>query len=343
MRTRFKLLVHESTGQKYEDLFVKIMSYADPNFKPVKAHGNIGDRGNDGWSSVSGKYYQCYAPENLPANTEVAQQKMKDDFAKLKNYWESISPVKEFVFVVNDKFLGVSPHITTVLNEIKNDHSLTNAEVWGANNIERILFSLKDDQIHQVLGAFSQSGNSASKNEFYDFLMNKVTEYLHLTDWMRISDNLIANSIEDYLIDSFGNFTGMVFRTVFPNTHPELDDAIRQLSDRVQALIDHFTDSNYAYLLENGQWWQIDRRWKREWLEQAVYQQKYDECDKWRKRLFDIHCNLVVALNLYSDEVRKSIKSDYFMNQRFVVNDSLGVYNQLIGYQYVPTEYCEIN
>lgn len=39
IRTPFRLLVHESEGQKYEDLFVKIMSYSDPGFRPVKAYG----------------------------------------------------------------------------------------------------------------------------------------------------------------------------------------------------------------------------------------------------------------------------------------------------------------
>jgi hypothetical protein len=38
MIDRFKLLAHESSGQAYENLFVKIMVY-DEFFKLVKAHG----------------------------------------------------------------------------------------------------------------------------------------------------------------------------------------------------------------------------------------------------------------------------------------------------------------
>ncbi|MDC5842519.1 hypothetical protein OPW33_24645 [Vibrio europaeus] len=158
MRTKFRLVVHESTGQKYEDLFVKIMSYADINFKPVKAHGNIGDRGNDGWSSVSGRYYQSYAPDDLPENTENAIKKMKADFIKLKSFWDAICPVKEFVFVVNDKFLGVSPHITSAINEIKAENNLSHVEIFGASDLERTLFSLSTDQIAQIVGESRSDG-----------------------------------------------------------------------------------------------------------------------------------------------------------------------------------------
>jgi hypothetical protein len=140
MRNRFKLLVHESIGQGYEDLFVKIMTYADNSFKPVKAHGNIGDRGNDGWSSINGRYYQSYAPEDLPSNTDSAIKKLKNDFSKLEEYWGSISAVREFIFVVNDKFKGVSPHISKTLEEIKVEHSLSHVEVMLASDLERELF-----------------------------------------------------------------------------------------------------------------------------------------------------------------------------------------------------------
>ncbi|MBZ4231317.1 hypothetical protein LAN31_22090, partial [Mycobacterium tuberculosis] len=39
--------------------------YYIPGFERVKPHGNIGDRGNDGWVCGVGVYYQVYAPEDL--------------------------------------------------------------------------------------------------------------------------------------------------------------------------------------------------------------------------------------------------------------------------------------
>ncbi|MEN5198974.1 hypothetical protein ABE525_07110 [Pseudomonas wadenswilerensis] len=157
MRTAFRLLVHESEGQKYEDLFVKIMSYSDPEFKPVKAYGNIGDRGNDGWVANNGRYYQSYAPETLTNNTKNALKKLNDDFEKLKSFWEPISSVREFYFVINDKFKGISPHIYEAVDQLKSMHSLDVAEVFLASQLESKLFLLSNDQIKQVLNSFEST------------------------------------------------------------------------------------------------------------------------------------------------------------------------------------------
>lgn len=76
----FKLKVHESNGIEYENLFSKVMSYYRPGFDKVKPHGNIGDRGNDGWVYGAGIYYQVYAPEDLPSNEKKSLDKLKADF-----------------------------------------------------------------------------------------------------------------------------------------------------------------------------------------------------------------------------------------------------------------------
>lgn len=81
----FKLKVHESDGIEYENLFSKVMSYYIPGFERVKPHGNIGDRGNDGWVCGVGVYYQVYAPEDLLSNEKKSLDKMKGDFKSFMN------------------------------------------------------------------------------------------------------------------------------------------------------------------------------------------------------------------------------------------------------------------
>lgn len=165
MRDRFQLLVHESTGQAYENLFVKIMSYYDADFKPVKSHGNIGDRSNDGWNSKDGKYYQVYAPEDSFKNTGKAINKLHDDFNELISYWNSISSVKEFFFVVNDKFKGVSPHISKEIKILEDKHKPLKFGIILSSNLENILFELNQGQINQVLGdSTKQVVNSSVSN-----------------------------------------------------------------------------------------------------------------------------------------------------------------------------------
>lgn len=176
MRTAFRLLVHESQGQRYEDLFVKIMSYKYPEFKPVKAHGRVGDRGNDGWVADKGRYYQCYAPEFLAGNTRNALKKLNEDFERLKGFWWKISPIREFYFVINDKFMGVSPHIYDAVKQLERIHNLERAEVLLASELENSLFTLDDDQIKQVLNFFDTSPRAKNLKVVDFFVVDEDTE-----------------------------------------------------------------------------------------------------------------------------------------------------------------------
>ncbi|WP_265452182.1 hypothetical protein [Aeromonas salmonicida] len=152
LRDQFKLKVFQSEGAEYEKLFNDLMKLSTPGFRSVKSHGNIGDRGNDGWVQSEGKYYQVYAPAELFKNTDEAIKKVKSDFVKLKKYWNEISPIKSFYYVLNDKFKGVSPHITKVLEEIKNENGLDDAGVFCNASMEELIFTLPQDSICSLLG-----------------------------------------------------------------------------------------------------------------------------------------------------------------------------------------------
>jgi len=173
-RSRFKLAVLQADATQFEALFSKIKRYKHNDFKQVKPHGNIGDRGNDGWQPSSGTYYQVYAPEELSTNTETAQTKVKEDFKKLKQYWEKITPIRRFYFVLNDKFKGVSPHIWKTLSEIKSTENLDDSGIYDTAALENDLFSLNDDQICSVLEVspalnFPNEEDQKKVREFLDY------------------------------------------------------------------------------------------------------------------------------------------------------------------------------
>jgi hypothetical protein len=172
LRNQFKLKVFQSEGMEYEKLFNDLMRLSAQGFKSVRPHGNIGDRGNDGWIQEEGKYYQVYAPEELFKNTDEAIKKVKSDFTKLQEYWQSISPIKYFYFVVNDKFKGVSPHITKVLEDIKNEHNLDDTGVFCNASMEARIFSLPQDSICSLLGV-----SLPQTDQLYDD-RKKVREFL---------------------------------------------------------------------------------------------------------------------------------------------------------------------
>lgn len=171
LRDKFKIAVLQASSSQFEELFSRIKRYVHNDFAQVKPHGNIGDRGNDGWLPSSGTYFQVYAPEELHINTALAQKKIKDDFKKLKQYWQGITPIKRFYFVVNDKFAGVSPHIWRTLSDIQSGESLEAAAVYDTSTLERELFSLRHDQICSVLGVSPVSDNlTDDKRKVREFL-----------------------------------------------------------------------------------------------------------------------------------------------------------------------------
>ncbi|TYT75681.1 hypothetical protein [Desulfobotulus mexicanus] len=172
LRDKFKLKVLQSNGTQYEMFFNEVMKNACHEFQSVKPHGNIGDRGNDGWIQRTGAYFQVYAPEELFKNTEAAKKKVKSDFITLKAYWEQISPIRSFFYVVNDKFQGVSPHISLVLEEIKSENNLEKTGVFSTSNLESVLFRLPQESICSLLGV-----SQPQVDQLYDD-RKKVREFL---------------------------------------------------------------------------------------------------------------------------------------------------------------------
>lgn len=340
MRNRFKLLIHESNGQQFENLFVKIMNYYMTGFRPVKAHGNIGDRGNDGWCSESGVYYQVYAPEHLPKNNEDAIKKMEADFAKLLSYWEPISKVNEYYFVINDKYHGVSPHLSLMIKRLKDRHNLINADVVLSQDLENRFFSLPIDIQQTLIG----SQATTEQKTIHQYLIDEIASKMYLSYWPSVSENLIANSIESLVLDGFSEAIMLIFKTNMPNTNPELENSIINLSQHAEVLVEHFTKSPYANLSEDNKWWRRDMSWKKVWFDdQDEYTNTYDLYDNWRRQLYDIHANLVFSLNTFADQVRKHVYPQYFMGQSFTIVDSLGTYNGMEGYEAIPTSLRVIN
>ena len=173
VRQLFQLKIHKANGQSFEDLFTMIMNYINPEFQQIKPWGNIGDCKNDGYIPSQGKYFQVYAPEDLRRNLKSAVNKLKTDFSGLLDKWDN---VKEYYFVVNDKYRGVPPQLSQVVQEIANKHNIK-AEIWKANNLEDLVFSLDDDKIEVIVGGVPDPQAPLR----YD-LLNEVIEHLMRID-----------------------------------------------------------------------------------------------------------------------------------------------------------------
>ena len=152
-RKLVRLRIYEAKGIEYQHLFERVMQYHDRNFTPVKPHGNVGDRKNDGYNRHSGQYFQVYAPEN-PAAVDAphkAAQKAANDFAGLRVHWQGSCPIREYRFAFNDHFLGSPPPLEDALSKIRTDHGI-DAGVLLAKDLEDIVLGLPEDQMADILG-----------------------------------------------------------------------------------------------------------------------------------------------------------------------------------------------
>jgi len=176
-RILFQLKVLSSNGQAYEDLFVNVMRRESSDFAPVKPQGIFGDRKNDGYNRKRGAYYQVFAPEDPKLKQQVAVKKLKDDFAGLKAYWDTVTPVREFHFVFNDKYKGAFPTMEADLADIKKEHHLSDCSSFLAQHLEDRLMSLPDDQIQAVVGFIPDP----SKIQMLDYsIVNDVINHVML-------------------------------------------------------------------------------------------------------------------------------------------------------------------
>jgi hypothetical protein len=172
LRKFFKLKIHESEGSSFETLFTEIMNYAEPNFQQIEPWGNIGDRKNDGFIRSKGIYYQVFSPKDIRKSYPEAVKKIKDDFSGLLKHW---SPVNEYYFLINDKYKGVNADAEQELNLLLNENNLSGGGILTAKGLERITFSLEDDEI-QIITGFLPDLNLIAKLDFS--ILNQVIGHI---------------------------------------------------------------------------------------------------------------------------------------------------------------------
>lgn len=158
-RNMFHLQIHEADGQRFEDLFLKVMNYKSRDFQAVKPYGNIGDRKNDGWIESENTYFQVYAPSDITKSINDAVSKLRVDFEGLYFHWNSLCKIKKFYFVLNDKYKGSPPQLQQEILKIKSEFGLDVAKVFVAKDLEFDLFDLQVDKILSVVGHIPHINN----------------------------------------------------------------------------------------------------------------------------------------------------------------------------------------
>ena len=152
-RRLFQLEIHQRNGQDYENLFSKVMRLTCIDFIQIKPQGQYGDRKNDGFIKSTGQYYQVYAPENAQHREKETIDKLVTDFNGLYAYWNgTVTPIKEFHFVINDKYKGTYPSLHPELTQIENNHPGISCKPFLCQHLEDLFLKLPHGHIMDILG-----------------------------------------------------------------------------------------------------------------------------------------------------------------------------------------------
>lgn len=245
-RVIFKNRVLSSHGQVFEDLFVRVMQASDKDFRPVKPQGRIGDKKNDGFNKVKGQYYQVYSPEDTADKEKESYKKLESTFDELYDYWQPISPIKEFYWVYNDKFqTGVYPSIEKALANIEQKYGIK-ANPFLCKDLEDVFLALSESEIIDILGGYLPDNNCIEDvelsvlGEVIDFLIqgkfnpNNITFPNDINFDKKIRFNKLSKTFatllktafyQDYIISEYfkynSKFTKENLKTVFSGFYKE--------------------------------------------------------------------------------------------------------------------------
>ncbi len=181
-RRLFQLEIYKRNGQDFENLFSKTMRLYNTEFVQVKPQGIFGDRKNDGFIKSQGIYFQVYAPEDATTKEKETIEKLVTDFNGLYSYWNAqVTPIKEFNFVLNDKYNGAYATLYVELTKIETKHSIIKCKPFLAQHLEDIFLKLPHLHIEDILGKIPNAEDISLEvsvlNEVIDYLISLKSGY----------------------------------------------------------------------------------------------------------------------------------------------------------------------
>lgn len=272
--TMFTEAIYSKTAQAFEDFFCDVMKAADDNFNRVKSSGRIGDCSCDGYNLISGDYYLCYSPEdiNKVAKNGSAVKKIKSDIAGIISKWDNIKTIN---YVINDKFIGLSPIVNKLFIELKKDKTLPAINIFSMEALRKTTLSLNLEDKQRLLGyAPDLSDGKISIN--FD-VVSKIIKYIE-------EHYNTESSVENYIVPDF------LEKIKYNNLSSEIADKLNYAKYYIQKVDDFFNESpsynksilkdhlkqiylEACKLIKNDEYQYADRRFKYI-LDRMVYNPK---------------------------------------------------------------------
>ncbi len=132
--------------------------------------------------------------------------------------------------------------------------------------LKRVRYSalLKQKSLQKNPMVSAQIDQSQS-DKLYSKLVDSATKNLFLHRWQDIGDYANSGILYGDFVNGVGIFGTKVFRTIWPGNKPRLENAIKNLSKRLDDFVRHFC--SFAVLENNV--WKEDKSWKKKELQKT--------------------------------------------------------------------------
>ncbi|HHV84543.1 MAG TPA: hypothetical protein GXX42_01825 [Petrimonas sp.] len=268
VRLIFQNRIYTCDGAAFESFFTQVMQSHNHNFRQVKPQGQYGDRKNDGFDSTTGTYYQVYAPEDIRIKEKDTIEKLVTDFTGLYSYWQSITPIRSFFYVVNDKYKGVYASLYEELQKIKTQYPEIVTDSFLSKNLEDIFLGLDETAIDGIIGIIPSPDDISVEygvmKNVVDYLLKVETnpqqevipinpDFGNKISFNKLSEQVAAylksHRINEYAINDFfelnSDFAKNELRNVFNGLYTEALSAIPDSEDKNDKVFFYIYDKSY--------------------------------------------------------------------------------------------------
>jgi hypothetical protein len=174
----------------------------------------------------------------------------------------------------------------------------------------------------------------------YHDIVRFIDTSLNLRRWNEYSDSVVRGLAPETFVDGVQQLQSRLFRIIWPSKMPDLESRIKELFDHLSHFVNFYlkqgrVDNPHGYYRPNKFYKDRPYETEQRWRAAALY-------NLWSSICINLIFNVVVALNAFADEVRKSLDPGFhILTGRFVVNDAQGVLesSKLSSCEYLPTSY----
>ena len=280
VRLVFKNKIFSLNGSAFENFALSVLKLKYPNLKRTKPDGREGDWAADAICMEEGIYFQVYGPEFKDKDSLLADAKKKIDrnFKRLFSKWKEAGfQVKEWHFVLNEKYSGAYPELFQKTNEIKIENNLERSGLILSADLEDLLldFYTKSPQEVELLldspvlsineetlirfdsmGPLHEACEYISRNdkaEGFEFLNNEPAE----VDEKKIDRNQLCPQIGRYILTSLDKVE--LVNKFFESNSDFISEEIREIIIKAyEKVAKKYSDPNQVFikLLEDlgGDW-----------------------------------------------------------------------------------------